>query len=125
MFTRMLDVPANAKPTSIEYTHIKFLIGYVRLYLGEIEGAMLEFKDSLAARPGASYAMAMAALLANSGFPEEALHLSDIALTQLDTKNNTTLIGRRANEADIREFQMTVRAELDAQRDDGNEPQAD
>jgi tetratricopeptide (TPR) repeat protein len=125
MFTRMLDVPENANPTSIEYTHIKFLIGYVRLYLGEIDGAMAEFKDSLAARPGASYAMAMAALFATSGFPEEALHLSDIALTQLDTENNTTLIGLRANEADIREFQVTVRAQLDAQRDAGNSPPGD
>jgi hypothetical protein len=121
----MLDVPENANPTSIEYTHIKFLIGYVRLYLGEIDGAMAEFKDSLAARPGASYAMAMAALFATSGFPEEALHLSDIALTQLDTENNTTLIGLRANEADIREFQVTVRAQLDAQRDAGNSPPGD
>ncbi|MBT8144648.1 MAG: hypothetical protein KJO55_08100 [Gammaproteobacteria bacterium] len=125
MFTRMLDVPENANPTSIEYTHIKFLIGYVRLYLGEIDGAMAEFKESLAARPGASYAMAMAALFATSGFPEEALHLSDIALTQLDTKNNTTLIGRRANEADIREFQVTVRAELDALRDADSAPPGD
>jgi len=125
MFTRMLDVPENANPTSIEYTHIKFLIGYVRLYLGEIDGAMAEFKDSLSARPGASYAMAMAALFASSGFPEQALHLSDIALTQLDTKNNTTLIGRRANEADIREFQVQVRAELEALQGAGTEPPAD
>ena len=116
MFTRMLDVPENADETSIEYTHIKFLIGYVQLYLGDIEQAMTAFEDSLAARPGASYAMAMAALLATSGFAEQALHLSDIALTQLDTENNTTLIGRRANEADIREFQVTVRAEIEARQ---------
>lgn len=112
MFTRMLDVPINADPTSISYTHIKFLIGYVRLYLGEVDGAMSEFRDSLAARPGASYAMAMAALFATSGYPAQALELADVALTQLDTENNTTLVGRRATEADIREFQRSVRAEL-------------
>lgn len=117
MFTRMLDVPANSDPSAIEYTHIKFLIGYVRLYLGEIDEAMLEFKDSLESRPGASYAMAMAALLATSGLPAQALELSEIALTQLDTANNTTLIGQRANESDIREFQATVRAELAAKQD--------
>ncbi len=112
MFQRMLDVPINADPSSIAYTHIKFLIGYVRLYLGEVDGAMSEFRDSLAARPGASYAMAMAALFATSGYPAQALELADVALTQLDTENNTTLVGRRATEADIREFQRSVRAEL-------------
>jgi tetratricopeptide (TPR) repeat protein len=116
MFTRMLDVPKNAEEMSIEYTHINFLIGYVNLYLGDIEKAMAAFEDSLAARPGASYAMAQAALLATNGYSEQALHLSDVALTQLDTQNNTTLIGQRANEADIREFQATVRAELEAQQ---------
>jgi len=121
MFVRMLNVPENADPTSIQYTHIRFLIGYVRLYLGEIEGAMSEFKESLAARPGASYAMAMAALFASTGFPEEALHLSDIALTQLDTRNNVTLIGQRANESDIREFQAQVREEIDARPDADSE----
>ncbi|NNL63329.1 MAG: hypothetical protein HKO69_05905 [Woeseiaceae bacterium] len=124
MFTRMLDVPQNAQQTSIEYTHIKFLIGYVQLYLGDIEQAMASFEDSLVARPGASYAMAMAALLATTGHPEQALYLSEVALTQLDTENNTTLIGRRANEADIREFQATVRAEIEAQQGSSNGPQA-
>ncbi len=113
MFTRMLDVPINADPTSISYTHIKFLIGYVRLYLGQVDGAMVEFLDSLSARPGASYAMAMAAMLSTSGYPQQALHLADIALTQLDSQNNATLVGRRASEADIRAFQETVRAELE------------
>ena len=80
--------------------------------MGEVNGAMAEFKESLASRPGASYAMAMAALFATSGFPAQALELSEIALTQLDTKNNTTLVGQRATEADIRAFQETVRAEL-------------
>jgi tetratricopeptide (TPR) repeat protein len=120
MFTRMLDVPQNADPTSIEYTHIKFLIGYVQLYLGDIELAMTAFEESLAARPGASYAMAVAALLATNGYSEQALYLSDVALTQLDTENNTTLIGRRANEKDIREFQATVRAEIEARQGASN-----
>ncbi len=119
MFQRMLDVPINADPSSIEYTHIKFLIGYVRLYLGQVDGAMKEFLDSLEARPGASYAMAMAGLLATSGYPQHALRLSDIALTQLDTENNTTLVGRRASEADIRAFQETVKAELAQQQGAG------
>ena len=122
MFTRMLDVPHNSNPSAIEYVHIKFLIGYVHLYLGEIDLAMGAFEESLAARPGASYAMAMAALFASSGFPEQALHLSDVALTQLDTKNNTTLIGQRASESDIRAFQRTVRAELEAQQAPNSDP---
>lgn len=113
MFVGMLAVPENADKSSIQYTHIRFLIGYVRLYLGEINGAKEEFKESLASRPGASYAMAMAALFASNGFPEQALELSEIALTQLDTRNNTTLIGRRTNESDIREFRATVQAEIE------------
>jgi len=116
MFTRMLDVPQNADPSTIRYTHIRFLIGYVRLYLGQIDGAMDEFKASLDTRPGASYAMAMAALFATSGFPEQALYLSEIALTQLETTNNTTLVGQRATEADVRAFQETVRAEIATRR---------
>ena len=83
---------------------------------------MAEFKESLSTRPGASYAMAMAALFASSGYPEQALELSDIALTQLDTENNVTLIGQRANEADIREFQAIVRADLEAQQGSSNAP---
>ena len=122
MFTRMLDVPNNSNPSSIEYVHIKLLIGYVHLYLGEIDLAMAAFEESLAARPGASYAMAMAALFASNGFPEQALHLSDIALTQLYTKNNTTLIGQRASESDIREFQKTVRAELEVRQAPNSDP---
>jgi hypothetical protein len=116
MFAKMLSVPQNQDREKIQYTHIRFLIGYTRLYMGEINGAMAEFKESLASRPGASYAMAMAALFATSGFPAHALELSEIALTQLDTKNNTTLVGQRATEADIREFQKTVRAELALQQ---------
>ena len=112
MFVNMLALPENQDKSSIQYTHIRFLIGYTRLYMGEVNGAMAEFKESLASRPGASYAMAMAALFATSGFPAQALELSEIALTQLDTKNTTTLVGQRATEADIRAFQETVRAEL-------------
>ena len=116
MFVNMLALPENQDKSSIQYTHIRFLIGYTRLYMGEVNGAMAEFKESLASRPGASYAMAMAALFATSGFPAQALELSEIALTQLDTKNNTTLVGQRATEADIRAFQETVRAELALQQ---------
>jgi tetratricopeptide (TPR) repeat protein len=116
MFVNMLALRENSDPASIQYTHIRFLIGYTRLYMGEVNGAMAEFKESLASRPGASYAMAMAALLATTGFPAQALELSDIALTQLETKNNTTLVGQRATEADIRAFQETVRAELALQQ---------
>jgi tetratricopeptide (TPR) repeat protein len=112
MFTRMLDVPQNSRPSSIEFVHLKFLIGYVHLYLGETDLAMGAFEESLAARPGASYAMAMAALLASSGLYDEALYLSDVALTQLDSENNATLVGQRATESDIREFQKTIRAEM-------------
>lgn len=112
MFQNMLNNPSNTDPDSIEFTHIKFLIGYSHLYLGQIESAMSAFGESLAARPGASYAMAMAALLVNSGYSNEALEVSDIALTQLNTKNNVGLVGQRATRQDIIDFQETVRADL-------------
>lgn len=117
MFGNMLNVPRNADETTVEYTHINFLLGYVHVYLGEPAEATARFLKSLEAGPGASYAMAMAGLLATSNFREEALLLSNIALAELGKESETTLLSTTVSEKDIREFQATIRAEMDAQRD--------
>lgn len=117
MFTRMLDVPANADPTTLAYSHIKFLIGYVLIYSGEPQQALLAFEQSLQARSGASHAMAMAALMASSNYPIEALRLSDLALSFLANEEKSMLLRSRVNEADIRAFRSTVQAELESSQD--------
>jgi len=58
--------------------------------------------------------MAMAALLATHGYHDQALHLSDIALSQLGMQANKSLAAKRVLESDIREFRETVRADRDA-----------
>ena len=63
--------------------------------------------------------MMMAALLASNDFLDEAIHLSDMALTQLEADRRSTQRGARVSEAEIREFQATVRADLE-QRDAGS-----
>ena len=73
--------------------------GYAALANKEFSAARRSFKAALAARPGDRAARE--------------------GLTQLDTENNTTLVGQRASEADILEFQETVRAELAQQQGAG------
>ena len=77
---------------------------------------MEAFEESLASRPGASHAMIMAALLASSEYHREALHISELALSQLDADRQSTIGVNRVSEADIRYFQDVVRADIEAQR---------
>jgi tetratricopeptide (TPR) repeat protein len=121
MYVQMLSVPRNGDPTTIEYSHVNFLIGYVRTFAGQSVAAVQAFMESLRARPGATHAMAMAALMASNDYPDEALQLADVALSQIEMGASamSELQGDRVSEKDILEFMSTVRADLDAQRNDG------
>jgi hypothetical protein len=61
----------------------------------------------------------MAALMASSNYSEEALQLANVALSQIEKDARSELQGRRVSEKEILEFMSTVRADLDAQRNDG------
>ncbi len=123
MFADMLKVPLNDNPKSLGYSQITYLVGLVDSFSGRPEDAMAQFERSLESRPGASRAMAMAAYMATNGYYEEALYLSDVALTQLDSERLSVLTGTRVSEADIRAFQDVVRADLDgAQSGDTSRP---
>ncbi|MDJ0748565.1 MAG: hypothetical protein QNJ11_03720 [Woeseiaceae bacterium] len=119
LFNAMLEVPFNADPTSLGYSHLKYFMGRLHIYKNEPAAAVHAFEASLASRPGASHAMLMAALLASSNYFEEALHISDLAITQLEADRRSTLNANRVSEADILAFRATVRADLDALREHG------
>lgn len=114
LFVTMLDVRDNSDPTSLRFSQIKYFIGFADVHAGEPERAVSAFEESLQARPGAGHAMMMAAVLATSDYYDEALHLSEIALAQLDADAPNLLQGARVNESDIHEFRATVRAQRDA-----------
>ena len=114
MFTRMLEQPRNADPTSLAYSHIQYLIGYVAVFSGKPQQALSAFERSLGARAGASHAMAMAALMASNNYYEEALHLSNLALSFLTDEEETMVIGTRVNRADIMAFRVIVQADLES-----------
>ena len=118
VFIDMLKVPSNSEPTSLEYSHVSYLIGYARVYAGQPDAALEAFQASLDARPGTSHVMAMAALLATNGFNQQALVLADRALVQL--QKELAEDARRVQtvrESDILEFQAEVRKDLAAQQD--------
>ncbi len=117
MFNDMLDVPANADPTTSAHAHIQFLIGYVQLFSGEPQRALSAFEKSIHASADASYAMVMAALMASSEYRAEALQLSNLALSHLAETKESILTGTRVTEVDITEFRSTVQAEIDSARD--------
>ena len=119
MFAGMLEIPHNSDATSLGYSHIQYLIGYTDAFSGDAASAFAAFEKSLEARPGASHAMMMAALMATNGYYDEALTLSDVALTQLDADSQSTIRGARVSAADIREFQSVVRADKEAEQDAG------
>lgn len=115
----MLSVPENADPGSLAYSQIMYLSGFVSAYSRQPAVAIAAFEKSLAARPGASKAMEMAAHLATNGHFDEALRLSELALAQLDAERFSALTGGRVSEADIRSFQDVVRADRDAAQSGG------
>ena len=123
VFLRMLDVPTNAVPTSLQYSHVNFLIGYARIYAGRPDAALEAFQKSVNSRPGPSHAMAMAALLASNTYYREALVLAERALAQLhkEMAADPRLV-HKVKESDIREFQTTVSADLAAQQKTADTP---
>lgn len=117
VFLKMLDVPTNGVPTSLEYSHVNFLIGYARIYAGRPVDALEAFQKSVNSRPGPSHAMAMAALLASNNYYSEALVLADRALAQLHKERAADpRLVHKVKESDIREFQQLVSADLAAQQ---------
>jgi tetratricopeptide (TPR) repeat protein len=116
MFVGMLAYPFNADPKRLSYSHVKYFIGRTHIFLDNPAAAVEAFEESLASRPGASHAMIMAALLASSEYHREALHISELALSQLDADRQSTIGVNRVSEADIRYFQDVVRADIEAQR---------
>lgn len=120
VFVRMLAVPVNGNPTSLQYSHVNFLIGYTRVYMGEGEAALEAFEDSVSSRPGPSHAMAMAATLASNGFNAEALILAERGLAKLREEMATNMkLMRKVKESDILEFIETVRTDLAAEQAGG------
>ncbi|MDH3362320.1 MAG: hypothetical protein OEM50_00630 [Gammaproteobacteria bacterium] len=121
MYENMLLVPQNGDPTSLSYSQINYFIGYVNVYAGQPAQAVASFEASLRTRPGSSHAMLMAAHLATGGYYEEALHLSDLALTQLDVEKQGIMGRARVTESDIHEFRRIVRADIEAARKEPGE----
>ena len=117
MWLRMLDLPGNGDPKSLQFSHIQYLIGFTRTHAGRPVAALDAFQKSLDSRPGASHAMAMAALMATNDFGEQALVLAERALGQLrkEIAEDPKLM-RTVSESDILEFQTTVRTDLAAQQ---------
>jgi len=119
LFRRMLEVPRNADRTSLEYSHVMYLIGHTDAFAGERQKSVAAFTESLAARPGASHAMQMASVLATNGYFTDALRFSDIALQQLQEAKSTPLNVVPVGENDIMAFRAIVRAEIEAQQGAG------
>jgi Tfp pilus assembly protein PilF len=108
-------VPFNANPQSLRFSQIKYFIGLVDIQLKEPHRAVVNFEESLRAQPGASQAMQMAALLASNEFYEEAMHLSELALAELNQQKDVLLSNVQVSERDIMEFRYNIRVEMDAQ----------
>lgn len=123
MYVDMLEVPQNADPQSLEYSHIKYLIGYVYNYAGRPREAVKAFDDSLSSRPGASHAMAMAAVMASANHHEEALYFSARALSMIEENGEAMSLGASVRAADIKAFRAIVRQDLENARDGGTADQ--
>ncbi len=121
MYTDMLQVPENARRQALAYSHLKYFIGAIDIYLGAPASAVANFKQSLQAEPGAEQAMTMAARLATAGYFEQALYFSDLALSSLTINPKGYLQPIKVRESDIRAFQATVKADIAAQSGAGSE----
>lgn len=110
LFTRMLEVPHNSNASSPEYSHIQFLIGYMRMHARRPDAALRAFEASLDAKPEPAHAMVMAELLATAGHRQQALQLAARARALLDagTADNPRLV-RGISSADIDGFEEEVR----------------
>ncbi len=118
MFEGMLENPNNSAPESLEFSQLKYFVGFAFAFEGNRLAALTAFSTSLQARPGASNAMQMAALMASNEFYEEALQLADVAMSQLTIRENELLNDTPVVAADIRHFQSSVRADMAAPPDD-------
>ena len=116
MHEDMLKVENKADPGSLAYSHIKYFIGLANVHLGEPDNAVLVFEESLRAEPRADNAMTMAARMAQSGYYSEALHLSELALSLLKTRQRVMPQGTPVSENGIREFQAVIRADIESDR---------
>lgn len=112
IFMAMLDNPLNRGPVAL--SHLHYLAGYVNLKTGKHVDAARAFTAALDAKPDAGSAMTMAALMATSGYFEDALALSDRALEYLGIQSRGVRLGLKVTEADIREFQRIVRADMES-----------
>jgi tetratricopeptide (TPR) repeat protein len=110
LFTRMLEVPHNGNASSPEYSHIQFLIGYMRMHARKPDAALGAFEKSLDAKPEPAHAMMMAELLASAGHRQQALQLAARARALLDagTADSPRLV-RGISSADIDGFEEQVR----------------
>jgi hypothetical protein len=117
VFVEMLDVPVNGNPTSLQYAHVNWLIGYTRVYMARPEAALEAFQRSVNARSGPTHAMAMAALLATNGFNREALVLANRALSKLrEELAAESGLAQKVKESDILGFIETVETDLAAEQ---------
>jgi len=114
MYEDMLGVPHNADPQSLEFSHLSYLAGMVDVYLGEPLDAVAAFEKSLLAEPGANHAMMMAALLATHEYYDEALYLSELALSYLHADQDDVLRATPITEQSIKSFQEIVRVDQQA-----------
>lgn len=112
MFRNMLATEPNSDPDSLAYSQIQYFVGYTYVAEGDSGAAVKAFRDSLRAEPGASPAMAMAALLASNGHFEEALEISNIGLAQLDEDRSLRAGQSLVNRDQILGFQQVVRDDI-------------
>jgi tetratricopeptide (TPR) repeat protein len=114
MYENMLQVAVNSDPRSLGHSQLQYFVGFASVYSGDSRLAVAAFKESLRSRPGASHAMLMAAHLATGGYYDEALTFSEIALSQLEVRQQGILNGKRVSKEDVLSFQAVVREDIEA-----------
>jgi tetratricopeptide (TPR) repeat protein len=114
MYENMLLVAVNSDPRSLGYSHLQYFVGFASVYSGDSRQAVAAFKESLRSRPGASHAMIMAAHLATGGYYDEALAFSELALSQLEVRQQGILSGAPVGKDDVLSFQAVVRSDIKA-----------
>jgi tetratricopeptide (TPR) repeat protein len=115
LFTDMLQVPQNAKSTSLRYSQVNYFLGLVEVHAGQPDRAMEAFEASLRARSGASHAMMMAALMATNDYYREALLLSGLALAKLEKTPSSELRGDSVSIDDVKIFRAEIQELLSEQ----------
>ena len=110
IFEGMLRMPMNVVPASLEYSQIEYFVGVTFAFDNKPMEAVAAYERSLEAQPGATYAMVMASQLATNSHFEEALYLSEVAVSQIDAEGEITAGGTSVTIEDIRRFQQTVRS---------------